>query len=341
MNKPKLSVIIPVYNSEKTISQCVDACLRINGYPLEIILVDDGSTDNSLEICNRYYNSYASVIVFHQTNAGVSSARNKGLELSSGEILYFVDSDDIPCAEAIMASLQKMEESKADILLGGYSVTDIDGTVVRIFTNISPGLSEPEETCNQFIRNQIRVCMGSFFVKKKCVSDVHFLPGIRYGEDTTYIAECIAQCSTVYVDEAILVLYRQNEMSAMHKLDLSRFDNYFARLELKNFIISNHSEMIALIDTIDHYYIPEVLEDDIRLLCHYGFSFFGIRKCLSEKKLNEVIYSILQRGNIDPVLFSRLSLWENRPLKYYVSERKKRVFYLIRSTLGKIKRLLI
>ena len=337
MKKPKISVIIPVFNSEKTISQCVDACLRIIGYPLEIILIDDGSTDNSLEICNRYHNKYANVIVFHQTNAGVSSARNKGLELSSGEILYFIDSDDIPCVEAIMASLRKMEDSKADIFLGGFAVTDIDGTVVKKFTNMSLGLLEPEETCIKFIHNQISVCVGSFFVKKKCVSGVSFLNGIRYGEDTTYIVECIVQCSTVYVDEVILVLYRQNEMSVMHRLDLSRFDNYFARMELYRFLRSGHIEMRLLIQTVEEYYIPQVIDDDIRLLCHYGFSLKRIKSFLRANLIDKEIEKIISKVPADPDLKDRLSLWVDMPLRYYCLERSKRVVYLIRSSASRFK----
>jgi len=91
-----LSIIIPVYNTEKYISWCLDSCLNINGQindDYEIICVNDGSTDNSIEILRQYENK--GIRVFSKLNGGVSSARNLGLEKSKGEYVWFIDSDDM------------------------------------------------------------------------------------------------------------------------------------------------------------------------------------------------------------------------------------------------------
>lgn len=94
MNNELVSVIVPVYNVEKYLRHCVDSILNQTYKNLQIILVDDGSTDGSGVICDEYANNDARVEVFHQKNAGPSIARNKGLELAKGEFLSFVDSDD-------------------------------------------------------------------------------------------------------------------------------------------------------------------------------------------------------------------------------------------------------
>ena len=89
-----ISVIIPVFNAEKYLRRCLDSVLSQTYENLEVILVDDGSTDNSGSICEEYAVIDKRVRVFHQVNAGVSSARNQGISLVSGEYLTFLDADD-------------------------------------------------------------------------------------------------------------------------------------------------------------------------------------------------------------------------------------------------------
>ena len=91
---PKVSVIVPVYNAEKYLQECVDSILRQTLADLELILVDDGSTDSSPAICDRYAEQDARVQVIRQANAGLSAARNRGIEVAAGEWVAFVDSDD-------------------------------------------------------------------------------------------------------------------------------------------------------------------------------------------------------------------------------------------------------
>ena len=91
---PLLSVIVPVYNVEKYLSRCIDSILSQTFTDFELILVDDGSPDNCGSICDEYAKKDKRIIVIHQQNRGVSSARNKGLDIARGEYVTFVDSDD-------------------------------------------------------------------------------------------------------------------------------------------------------------------------------------------------------------------------------------------------------
>ena len=94
MNQPKVSIIVPVYNAERFLAKCVLSILDSTYKNYELILVDDGSTDNSSGICDQFAQKDNRIIVVHQLNAGVSEARNKGLSLASGEYISFIDSDD-------------------------------------------------------------------------------------------------------------------------------------------------------------------------------------------------------------------------------------------------------
>jgi len=97
MEMPFISIIVPVYNAENCLSRCVESLLGQSYTSFELILVDDGSSDNSLSICKRFA-ADKRVKIIHQENGGVSSARNKGLELAKGDYVAFVDADEFPWA---------------------------------------------------------------------------------------------------------------------------------------------------------------------------------------------------------------------------------------------------
>ena len=108
------SIIIPVYNSEKTLSNCIESLLRQTiQMKSEIIMVNDGSTDLSSEICNDYANRHSNIRVIHQNNQGASAARNRGIEAARGEWISFVDADDL-VTEAYIAALDAVKD-KADV----------------------------------------------------------------------------------------------------------------------------------------------------------------------------------------------------------------------------------
>ena len=115
-----ISVIVPVYNSEPFLAACLDSVLAQTHRELEIILVNDGSTDGSGEICDRYAAMDPRIRVVHKENGGVSSARNRGLELATGELISFIDSDDTMEPEMYEFLVHHMQANDADISHCGY-----------------------------------------------------------------------------------------------------------------------------------------------------------------------------------------------------------------------------
>ena len=113
---PKVSVIVPVYNAEKYLQECVDSILGQTLADLELILVDDGSTDTSPALCDRYAEQDARVKVIHKPNGRAASARNAGIRAASGDYVAFVDSDDWVSAEMY----EKMLGTDADVTLCDY-----------------------------------------------------------------------------------------------------------------------------------------------------------------------------------------------------------------------------
>lgn len=114
-----LSIIVPVYNVEKYIDQCIQSLVRNYREGIEIILVDDGSTDSSSEICDKYSNEYYFIKVFHKENGGLSSARNRGIKESVGKYLWFIDSDDY-IGDRIVERVYDSIQNNVDIIVGNY-----------------------------------------------------------------------------------------------------------------------------------------------------------------------------------------------------------------------------
>ena len=118
--EPILSVIVPVYNSEKYLERCVESVMASSLKNLEIILVNDGSSDCSDKLCDRLAQRDKRIVVIHQQNAGVSAARNRGLEKAEGKYFAFVDSDDYIEPDMYEKMIASMEKNDADLVCCGF-----------------------------------------------------------------------------------------------------------------------------------------------------------------------------------------------------------------------------
>ena len=117
MKMEKISIIVPVYNVEKYLKTCLDSIINQTYQNLEIILVDDGSTDNSGEICEEYRKTDSRIILIHKENEGLSMARNFGLDIASGDYISFVDSDDFIARNMMEALYNRLLETQSDMAI--------------------------------------------------------------------------------------------------------------------------------------------------------------------------------------------------------------------------------
>ena len=131
----KVSVVIPVYNVEKYLRECVDSVLIQSYTDLEIILVDDGATDSSGKICDEYVATDKRVKVIHKENGGLSSARNIGLDSSTGQYVYFLDSDDYIEPNTIKVLINTIRESEADFVFFDGHIFYEDSVDIRPTNN--------------------------------------------------------------------------------------------------------------------------------------------------------------------------------------------------------------
>ena len=121
MGKELISIIVPVYNAEKYLQKCLDSILEQTYQNLEIIIVNDGSTDNSGQICHEYEQKDSRIIYMEKENGGVSDTRNTGLDRMTGSYVTFVDSDDWLEPNYVQFLYEKLIEHQADIVVGNYT----------------------------------------------------------------------------------------------------------------------------------------------------------------------------------------------------------------------------
>lgn len=122
MNDYEVSVIVPFYNAENTLKDCINSILKQRKIKYEVILIDDGSTDGSVVICDSYANEYTNVKVIHQDNNGVSMARNRGLCEANGKYIAFVDSDDIIEEDYLMELVNAIVKDHTEMVISGYKL---------------------------------------------------------------------------------------------------------------------------------------------------------------------------------------------------------------------------
>ena len=139
MTMPQLSVIVPAYNARETLKRCLDSILGQSFRDLELIVVDDGSTDETPRICDEYAAADERVRVLHQPNGGVSRARNAGIDAARGERLAFVDADDHLLPEAYETMLRALEETGAETVLCNFLAEAPDGTLSEYGAHVPGG----------------------------------------------------------------------------------------------------------------------------------------------------------------------------------------------------------
>lgn len=146
--KPLISIIVPIYQSENTLKRCVESILNQSYSNIELILVNDGSTDGSALICEEYASKDARITVVHKENGGVSTARNIGMDKAKGDFIQFVDSDDWLDINACNIMLQSIIKNKADLVICGLNITE-SGKLIRT-PHLTRKLVQPSKSFNDF-----------------------------------------------------------------------------------------------------------------------------------------------------------------------------------------------
>ncbi len=225
---PLISVIIPIYNIKEYLSKSIDSIINQTYKNIEIILVDDGSTDGSSKICDEYAEMDSRIRVIHKENGGVTSARKAGLLKATGTYVTYVDGDDWMERNAYSVMVEKGANLGADIVQAcgiaeypGGGQCSLDSSFKqgiyagdRLETEILSNLISVKE----FYQNNITINLEGFLLKRQTFfkEQMEIDDNIKFGEDMVYIWGCMMKCNSIAVIEDKLFHYNKRPGSAMH-----------------------------------------------------------------------------------------------------------------------------
>lgn len=214
MINPQISIIVPVYNAEKYLDDCIKSILEQDFLSFELLLVDDGSMDNSSSICDKYALMDGRIRVFHQKNQGVSSARNIGLKNALGSYVMFADADDFFLPGAFSLLLNLIVSTNSDIALANSIV--YDGEKKRKLFDF------PQKYSTHIIQNTPHFALWGYIFKSQIIKDnnLNFLQGLAYSEDRLFIYDMFIHCKSIAYDNSCCYVYRLNPSSACACKDL-------------------------------------------------------------------------------------------------------------------------
>lgn len=224
--KKKLSIVIPVYNVEKFLKRCLDSIIKQNEDNIEIILVDDGSTDSSAKICDDYSKKYNFIKIYHKKNGGASSARNYGIEYTIGEYIWFIDSDDKIEKQSLKNIINIIEKNDFDVIVCNSKKVFEDGTIKdECKYSIKTGAYTSEDFMKALKKNPESVIFAPqyYIVKKEFLikNKIYFYEGIIH-EDELWIPQLLIFANSIYYSNLNIYYHYMWNGSVMHSTKIEK-----------------------------------------------------------------------------------------------------------------------
>lgn len=224
-----ISIIIPVYNAEKYLERCLNSIIQQTYANIEVILVNDGSKDCSLQICRDYQKKDARIKIIDKVNEGVSVARNVGIDFATGQFIAFVDPDDWVEQEMYESMHKTIENSKCDIAFCNYSKNTKISCSPKLLKTKKDVLDKLD-VINELICNMIGIedilpkyynimgCVWRCLYRKEFIDkfNLKFVPGITIMEDLIFTVEALIHCDNACIDRGVWYHYMQNKSSSLH-----------------------------------------------------------------------------------------------------------------------------
>ena len=321
----KVSIIVPVYNREKALERCVDSILKQDHRDIEVILVDDGSKDDSFRIISEFAHKDERVRAVHKDNSGVSSTRNKALSMATGDYVQFLDADDWIPFDSTKLMVREMEENGVEMVIGDFYRV-VEDKVSRKGSIHEPGVITRNEYADRMMLTPADFYYGVLWNKlyRKDILDRYQIvmdENISYCEDVIFNLEYLLHVKNVAVLKAPVYYYvktegslvRQNmsiEKTVKMKTSVIRYYNDFYRniLEEKDYeqrkpII--YSYLVAV--STDAFAIP-ILSDTVRLgeedgaMVYYdpGLDDAGFMlRYLGRNLFDRLLYTVARQNNLE------------------------------------------
>lgn len=287
---PLISIIIPMYNVEGFISECLDSVIAQTYKNIEIIIVDDGSTDNSHKIASSYLEKDNRIKIFQKQNGGLSDARNFGIEKSSGMFLFFLDSDDFLPAYAIEYLVDLIKKHRTKIAVGAHTILKDSKKIYKGLGAEKEKLFESKNAIKEILLDrEIDLSTWAKLYDKSLFTSVTFPVGKNF-EDTATTYKLFFQCDKIAVGGNPVYFYRIRENSITTSIDFSK----------KYLLIENTKEMCK---SITEKYPDMQTAANRRLVWAY---FSTLNQVLKSKNKSE--YKREQKEIVDFLLSQKMEI---------------------------------
>lgn len=232
-----LSVVIPVYNGEKYIRQCIRSVLRQGDIVKEILVINDGSADGTVEIVQAIAQKEKKITLYTKENGGVSSARNFAMDYVTGKYVWFFDADDIMCRGAAESLVARMEEHGAQIGIGNcVYYFDSNRTTKKTEIWMEDGVwTDRRVEILHFYEIPSNKILSTAFLRENEL----LFPKLKIGEDTCFFSKCVSKSACIVTQEQCICLYRVTEQSCSRRYDLTVLGKLEAFAEIRRFFAEN------------------------------------------------------------------------------------------------------
>lgn len=222
-NYPQISVIVPIYNSEKYLQRCIDSILAQTYTNIELLLIDDGSTDKSGIICDQYAQTDNRIKVFHKKNGGVASTRQLGIEKAMGEYSIHVDSDDWIETKMLEEMYKSITRQQADVLISDF-YDDKNG--ITIYNKQHTSKTSSTDILKEILKRNLFGALWHKLIRHSLYKEynIHFIPNINYCEDVLILAQLLQQnIKVAFLHKAYYHYCHQNQNSITKNYDKNTF----------------------------------------------------------------------------------------------------------------------
>lgn len=232
--KPIISIIVPIYNSREYLDRCIESLVHQTFKDLEIILVDDGSLDNSYDICKKWKKKDARISCYSKKNGGTASARNYGIDIANGLYIGFVDSDDYVAADMYESLYKGCTDNNSDIAITGINRGDV-------LNDSLPKILQSSDALSMMLVDGFSCCNKLY--KKKLFKDIRFPENNSY-EDILTLPYLIDKCNKLFFDGKNSYYYVQNNSSKVHsKFNKKKMDYFYNTEVINNYICKKHPQL--------------------------------------------------------------------------------------------------
>lgn len=278
-----LSIIIPMYNSEKYICNCIDSIIKSKMCKYEIIIIDDGSTDSSLKLVEQNYSILDNVYIFKQNNKGVSEARNLGIKKAKGKYITFVDSDDTVDSNVYCNIVNNMFDD-IDLVIFDYNIINNSNTTYKKIDNDKFGILTINEFTFHFFEYFDKLLTNTNWNKlyKKSIienNNIKFDKNMTIGEDACFNFNYLLYVKKIYVSNSKIYNYVIHNGQTIHKIHYNYYESMNKLYSNIRILLENNSNFYVNEKNFYNHFYHEII-NSIKYICKTNISFSNKIKCM-------------------------------------------------------------